>query len=124
MLSRVLIGLLAGRGGGDGGAGYGRADPTRPRAGVLPNVNAYTPVSPVEYSVSERLWYAFPGPDGVVCGLNRVTGGYGCYGALPGAPGGANLVSGGPSVRPGSPTPTGRSSPASTWSRSCRRTPG
>lgn len=101
MLSRVLIGLIAGGAVAMAAPGMAGADPTPPPGPVLPNVNAYTPVSPVEYSVMNGLWYAFPGPDGVVCGLNRVTGGYGCYGALPGAPGGANLVSGGPSGPPG-----------------------
>ncbi len=94
MLSRVLIGLLAGGAVAMAAPGTAGADPTPPPGPVLPNVNAYTPVSPVEYSVMNGLWYAFPGPDGVVCGLNRVTGGYGCYGALtrfapPGAHGSA-----------------------------------
>ncbi len=73
-----------------------------PDAGpVLPNVNAYAPVSPVDYTVMNGFWYAFAGPEGVTCVMNRQTGGYGCSGPLPGAPGGANLVSGGPSGAPG-----------------------
>ncbi len=101
MLSRMLIGLLAFGAVVLGIPGTAVADPTPAPGPVLPHVNAYTPVNPAEYSVMNGLWYAFPGPDGVFCGLNRGTGGYGCYGALPGAPGGANLVSGGPSGPPG-----------------------
>src|SRR5690606_39921381 len=36
-------------------------------------------------------------PGGITCVLQR-SGGYGCSGPLPGAPGGANMVSGGPGV--------------------------
>lgn len=81
------------------------ADPTPsvdpPPAQPLPDVNAYTPISPVPYSVMDGTMYLFAGPAGVTCAINRQTGGYGCSGTLPGAPGGANLVSGGPAGSPG-----------------------
>jgi len=58
-----------------------------------PNVNALTPVKLSEYAVMDNNWYAFAPRDGVTCVLQR-SGGYGCSGAIPGAPDGANLVSG------------------------------
>ena len=82
-----------------GFAGIAVADP-EPSPG-LPNVNAYAPVKPSEYSVNEGAWYAFAVADGVNCVLDRQTGGYGCSGPIPAAPGGANLVSGGPAGAPG-----------------------
>lgn len=73
------------------------ADPDpAPAPPPLPNVNAYTPISPVDYSVMGGNWYAFAGPVGVTCVINKTNGSYGCSGALPGAPEGANLVSAGP----------------------------
>jgi len=67
----------------------------------LPNVNAYTPISPVDYTVRDGNWYAFAGPPGVTCVINKPASSYGCSGPLPGAPEGANLVSGGPAGPPG-----------------------
>jgi len=58
-----------------------------------PSVNALTPVKPSEYAVFDGNWYAFATPEGITCVLQR-SGGYGCNGALPGAPEGANLVGG------------------------------
>ena len=73
------------------------ADPDpAPAPPPLPNVNAYAPISPVDYSVVGGNWYAFAGPTGVTCVINKISVGYGCSGALPGAPDGADLVSGGP----------------------------
>ena len=78
------------------------ADPDpMPAPPPLPDVNAYAPISPVDYAAMEGNWYAFAGPVGVTCVIDRTNGGYGCNGALPGAPGGADLVSAGPI---GSPT--------------------
>ncbi|MGE2732257.1 hypothetical protein ACQI4F_22565 [Mycolicibacterium vaccae] len=57
-----------------------------------PNVNAYPPVSPKDYAIYEGTAYAF-GVGDLVCMLQR-SGSYGCNGPLPGAPNGANLVSG------------------------------
>ncbi|MGV0991541.1 MAG: hypothetical protein ACOYBX_10015 [Mycobacterium sp.] len=76
--------------------GIAGADPDpAPAPPPLPNVNAYTPISPVDYTVNNGQWYAFAGPAGVICILNRANGDYGCSGPLPGAPEGANLVSAG-----------------------------
>lgn len=67
----------------------------------LPDVVSFVPISPVDYTLMDGNWYAFAGPAGVVCVINKQTVSYGCSGALPGAPEGANLVSGGPSGPPG-----------------------
>ena len=84
------------------------ADPDpAPAPPPLPNVNAYAPISPVAYSVMGGNWYAFAGPGGVTCVINKTNGGYGCSGPLPGAPDGANLVSAGP-VGPPSFATTGQ----------------
>ena len=77
------------------------ADPDPAPAPVLPNVNAYTPVSPVDFTVMNGTAYAFSAGPGITCVMNRTSGGYGCSGPLPGAPEGANLVSAGPSGAPG-----------------------
>lgn len=78
------------------GPGLAGADPDpAPAPPPLPNVNAYAPISPVGYTVNNGQWYAFAGPAGVTCILNRANGDYGCSGPLPGAPEGANLVSAG-----------------------------
>lgn len=66
----------------------------------LPDVVSFAPISPVDYTMMEGNWYAFAGPAGVVCVINKQTVSYGCSGALPGAPEGANLVSGGPAGPP------------------------
>lgn len=69
--------------------------PTPGPAPELPNVVSFTPISPVDYTVMSGNWYAFAGPAGIVCVINKQSVSYGCSGALPGAPEGANLVSGG-----------------------------
>lgn len=74
--------------------GVAAADPAPPPP-PLPDVVAFTPISPVDFTVMEGNWYAWAGPDGVTCVINRQSAGYGCSGPLPGAPDGANLVSGG-----------------------------
>jgi hypothetical protein len=58
-----------------------------------PNVNAYAPAKPSDFAVFDGSAYAFTTPDGLTCMVQR-SGGYGCFGAIPGAPDGANLVSG------------------------------
>lgn len=75
------------------------ADP-EPPAPPVPAVDTFMPVNPANYTVNGGKWYAFAGPAGVVCFLDNLKGEYGCAGALPGAPGGANLVSAGPSGAP------------------------
>ncbi|HEX5142533.1 MAG TPA: hypothetical protein VFW21_01550 [Mycobacterium sp.] len=77
------------------------ADPTPdPGPPPPPNVNAFAMTSPVDYVVNDGV-YAFAGPGGVTCVLSRATKGYGCSGTLPGAPGGANVVTGGAAGEPG-----------------------
>ncbi len=56
-------------------------------------MNAYAPVKPSEFAVLDNTAYAFTTPDGLTCMMQR-SGGYGCSGPIPGAPEGANLVSG------------------------------
>lgn len=76
------------------------ADPDVPPPPPIPNVNAYTPLNPADYAAMGGTWYAFAGPPGVICIINRQNSDYGCSGPLPGAPGGANLVSAGQSGAP------------------------
>lgn len=75
--------------------GIAAAEPEPAPPPPAPNVNAYEPVKLSEYAVMDNSWYAFSTPEGLTCVLQR-NGGYGCSGAIPGAPEGANLVSGGP----------------------------
>jgi hypothetical protein len=77
--------------------GVAVADPPPPP----PNVNAFPSAKPSEYAVMDGAWYAFGVADGVTCVLDKQSGGYGCSGPLPAAPGGANLVTGGPMGKPG-----------------------
>lgn len=62
----------------------------------LPDVNSYQALNPADYAAMGGSVYAFAGPAGVTCVLNRINGGYGCGGTLAGVPDGVNLVSGGP----------------------------
>lgn len=79
------------------GASPAAADPVAPPPPPpIPDVFAYMPVNPVDYTVNSGKWFAFAGPAGVVCILDSTNGDYGCSGPLPGAPDGANLVSAGP----------------------------
>ena len=77
------------------GASPAAAEPGAPPP-PIPDVFAYMPVNPADYTVKAGRLFAFAGPPGVVCALDTINGEYGCSGPLPGAPGGANLVSGGP----------------------------
>lgn len=65
-----------------------------------PNINAFPPVSPVDYSVMGGAWYAFGTPSGLTCVIQKNSTEYGCSGPIPGAPNGANIVSGGPAGAP------------------------
>src|SRR6478736_2553465 len=97
VLSRVLIGVL-GAAAVVGLPGVAAADPPpvpAPQPPPPPNVNALAPVKLSDYVVVENDAYGFTTPDGLTCVLRR-SGGYGCSGPIPGAPDGANLVSGGP----------------------------
>jgi len=108
-VSNVLRGVLIGVAGGIAVAtqtllgAVAWADPTPdpdPGPPPPPNVNALTPVSPVDFAVGPGVW-AFAGPGGVTCLLNLPGRTYGCNGALPGAPNGANVVTGGATGEPG-----------------------
>jgi hypothetical protein len=95
VLSRVLIGVL-GAAAVVGVPGFAAAEPPPdpvPQPPPPPNVNALAPVKLSEYAVMNNNWYAFTTPDGLTCVLQK-SGGYGCSGAIPAAPEGANLVSG------------------------------
>ena len=102
VLSRVLVGAAAVAATvGAAGMGSAWADPTpEPGPPPPPNVNAFTPVTPADFTVNDGV-YAFAGPGGVTCVMSRATGSYGCSGPLPGAPDGANVVTGGPAGAPG-----------------------
>jgi hypothetical protein len=94
VLSRVLIGVL-GAATVVGVPGVAAAEPPpvpAPQPPPLPNVNALAPVKLSEYAVMDGAWYAFS-TGGLTCVLQR-SGSYGCSGPIPGAPEGANLVSG------------------------------
>ena len=96
MLSRILIGVASAAGAAVMGMpGIAMADQP------VPNINAFPSEKPSEYAVNDGAWYAFTVPGGVTCVLDRQEGGYGCSGPIPAAPGGANLVSAGPSGTPG-----------------------
>lgn len=99
VLNRMLIGVVGATGVAlIGMPGIAMAQPPAPPPPPPPpNVNAYAPAKLSEYQVMENQWYAFKTPDGLTCVMQR-NGGYGCSGAIPGAPEGANLVSGGPGV--------------------------
>jgi hypothetical protein len=95
VLSRVLIGVL-GAAAVIGVPGLAVAEPPPdpvPQPPPPPNVNALAPVKLSEYAVMDNNWYAFATPDGLTCVLQKGSG-YGCSGPIPGAPEGANLVSG------------------------------
>ena len=94
---RVLIGVVGSAAASlIGVQGIAAAQPPEPPPAPPPlNVNARAPVKLSEFAVLDGNWYAFRTPDGLTCALQR-NGGYGCSGAIPGAPNGANLVSGGP----------------------------
>jgi len=94
VLRRVLTGVF-GAAAIAGVPGVALAEPPpvpAPQPPPRPNVNALTPVKLSDYAVSDGAWYAFSS-GGLTCVLQR-SGGYGCNGPLPGAPEGANLVSG------------------------------
>ena len=51
-------------------------------------------MNPQPFASPDGTRYSFAAPGGVTCVMDRQTGSYGCNGALPGAPGGANVVTG------------------------------
>ena len=100
MLSRILIGLVAA-----GAAVIGRPvwrPPNRnQRRHPHPNANAFTPVTPSDFTMQNGEIYAFTVPDGVNCLMSRGSGSYGCTGPIPAAPGGATVVTGSQQGTPG-----------------------
>jgi hypothetical protein len=97
VLNRILIAAMGVAGAAVVGVpGIAAADPPPP-----PNINAFPPARPSDYAVMDGAWYAFGVLDGVTCVLDKQSGGYGCSGPIPAAPGGANLVSAAPSGKPG-----------------------
>ena len=106
MLLRFLAITAVAVGAGVVGASSVSADPAPPPAPPIPNVNAYMPVNPADYTTNKGRWFAFAGPAGVICTLDNLNGDYGCSGPLPGAPEGVNLFSGGPTGAPAFSTNT------------------
>ncbi len=97
MLNRILLGVLGVAGPTLVGApGIAAADPP-----PMPDINAFSSVKPSEYSAQDGAWYAFSAPGDVTCVLDRQSGGYGCSGPIPAAPGGANMVTGAAAGTPG-----------------------
>jgi hypothetical protein len=95
MLSRVLTGVM-GAAAVVCTSGIAASEPPPdppPQPPPPPNVNALAPVKLSEYAVMDNNWYAFTTSDGLTCVLQKGNG-YGCSGPIPGAPDGANLVSG------------------------------
>ena len=82
------------------GVAIAHADPEPAPAPAIPDVNAYMPVNPADYTTNRGRWFAFSGPVGVICTIDNLNGDYGCSGPLPGAPEGANLVTGAPTGPP------------------------
>lgn len=96
MLNRMLIGVLGAAGAAMiGMPALAAADPAPPPPPPPPNVNALTPISPVDFTVLDGAWYAFGTPEGLTCMIDKGRVSYGCSGPIPGAPDGANIVSGG-----------------------------
>ena len=95
MLSRVLLGVVAVTAvlGAPGPAAAEPPPEPAPQPPPPPNVNVLAPVKLPDYAVLNNNWYAFSTPDGLTCVLQKGAG-YGCNGPMPGAPDGANLVSG------------------------------
>ena len=90
MLSRIFTGVALAAGATVLAVpGIAAADPP-----PLPDINTLPPVNPKDYAVMDGSSYAFGAPGGLTCVMDRQTGGYGCSGPLPAAPGGANLVTG------------------------------
>lgn len=101
VLSRILIGLVAAGAAAIGTSAMAVADPEPVPPPPPPNVNSFVSVKPSEFSSKDGTFYAFTVADGVTCVMSRSTGGYGCSGAIPAAPNGANTISGGQVGAPG-----------------------
>ncbi len=100
MLLRFLFVTAVAAWAGVTGVAIAGADPEPAPAPPIPNINAYIPVNPADYTTNKGRWFAFAGPTGVICTIDNLSGDYGCSGPLPGAPEGVNLVTGGPTGAP------------------------
>lgn len=100
MLLRILNVTAVAGFAGVASVAIAHADPEPAPGPTIPNVNAYMPVNPADYTTNKGRWFAFAGPAGVICTIDNLSGDYGCSGPLPGAPEGVNLVSGGPAGAP------------------------
>ena len=100
VLRRILVGMLVAPACVAALPGLAAAQPPPPPPPPPPpNVNAWAPANPQDYAVLDGTAYAFTaGP--LTCMLQR-SGGYGCQGPLPGAPEGANVISGAAGGVPG-----------------------
>jgi hypothetical protein len=101
VLNRIPVGILMSAAAAMGAtylatAGTSAADPP-----PMPNINSYQSAKPSEFAVQDGAWYAFTTPEGVTCVLDKQSGGYGCSGPIPSAPGGANMVTGAATGSPG-----------------------
>lgn len=94
MLSRILIGLVAAGAAVIGVPGMAAADPDPAPPPPPLDLNALTPVKPSDFSMLDNGIYAFAVPGDIACIMNRGSGKYGCSGAIPAAPDGANTVTG------------------------------
>lgn len=100
MLSKVLVPVAAAIAALAGAMGTATAEPAPPPPPPPPNINGFAPVAPAQYEVQPGL-YAFTTPQGLTCVVSRGAGAYGCNGPIPGAPNGANLITGSASGMPG-----------------------
>lgn len=99
VLSRVSIAVAAAGAALTCAAGTAAAEPAPPPPPPPPNINGYAMAAPADYEVQPGL-YAFTTPQGLTCVVSRSTA-YGCNGPIPGAPNGANLITGGATGMPG-----------------------
>lgn len=100
MLSRILIGLVAAGAAVLGAPGVASAEP-EPGPPPPPNANSLAPVKPSDFALEGGEMYAFTVPGDITCVMSRGTGTYGCSGAIPAAPNGANTVTGTQQGAPG-----------------------
>ena len=94
MLSRILIGLVAAGAAMFGAPAVAGAEPEPAPPPPPPNANVFTPVSPSDFAQQNGEIYAFAVPGDLACVMSRGSGSYGCSGAIPAAPNGANVVTG------------------------------
>jgi hypothetical protein len=102
VLTRILIGLVAAGAAVIGVPGVAAADPDPAPPPPPPlNLPALASAKPSEFAIPNSEYYGFAVPGDIVCGISRASGKYGCSGPLPGAPEGANAVTGSQQGPPG-----------------------